>query len=64
MKRNYILSNDLPQFSETLVELEGKGYCDELFGKNMAKKSIDITLIYPLQIRIAAADGVNFYQFY
>jgi hypothetical protein len=59
MKRNYILSSDLPQFSETLEELEGKGYCDELYGRNMAKKPIDITLIYPIQIRIAAADKVK-----
>ena len=59
MKRNYILSSDLSEFSETLEELEGKGYCDELFGRSINRKMVDKTLIYPFHLRIAYADGVK-----
>lgn len=59
MKRNYILSSDLSQFSETLEELEGKGYCDELFGRSINRKMVDKTLIFPFHLRIAYAEGVK-----
>lgn len=59
MKRNYILSSDLSEFSETLEELEGKGYCDELFGRSINRKMVDKTLIYPTHLRIAYAEGVK-----
>lgn len=59
MKRNYILSSDLSEFSETLEELEGKGYCDELFGRSINRKMVDKTLIYPFHLRIAYTDGIK-----